>query len=153
MELGNLGCPDHILKGRINSTIGDVVPDGGTEEIDVLLHNAYIAPQRVQGEVPDILAINGNVPLSDIVETGEEMDNCTLATPWGAQDGGNLTGGSINRHLLQCWDAPVIREGDLLEADMTLRPSHLFGLRAFYDWRLRVQYLKQALNRGNRPRQ
>ena len=44
MELGNLGCPDHVLKGRIDRPIGDVVTDGGTEEVDILLHNPDIAP-------------------------------------------------------------------------------------------------------------
>src|SRR5438270_3005956 len=81
------------------------------------------------------------------------MHNRTLATPWGAQDGGNLTGGGINRHLLQRRYARVIREGDMLEADMALRPSHCFSLGIFCHWGLRVQHFKEALSGGDGPRQ
>src|SRR5215831_17016389 len=81
------------------------------------------------------------------------MDNRTLATPRSTQDGGNLTGCGINRHLLQRRYARVIRERDLLEAGMAPGPSHLLGLGVFCHWGLRVQHLKEALSGGDRPRQ
>src|SRR5712691_3770511 len=44
VQLGDLGRPDHLLKGGMTRPIGDIVTDSGTEEVDVLLHNAHIAP-------------------------------------------------------------------------------------------------------------
>src|SRR5437667_10552845 len=81
------------------------------------------------------------------------MHNRALATPRSAQDGGNLAGHRINSHVLQRRYARRIREGDIYKADMSPRPSQLFGLGCVGHWGLGVQYLKEALPRGDRPRQ
>src|SRR5712692_4445053 len=81
------------------------------------------------------------------------MDDGALAAAWSAQDGGNLARHRINSHMLQRRYARRIREGDICKADMSPRPSQLFGLGCVGHWGLGVQHLKEALPRGDRPRQ
>src|SRR6266700_1095487 len=81
------------------------------------------------------------------------MDNGTLAAPRSAQDGGNLATHRINSRMLQGRYACRIREGDICKADMSPRPSQLFGLGFVGHWGLGVQHLKEALPRRDRSRQ
>src|SRR2546426_10714074 len=81
------------------------------------------------------------------------MDNRTLATARSAQDGGNLAGCRINRDMRQRRYACIIREGNILKADMSPRPSHLFSLGFFCHWGLGVKHLKEALPGGDGPRE
>src|SRR5215510_12810863 len=81
------------------------------------------------------------------------MHNGALTAPRSAQDGSNLARHRINRHVLQRRYVRRIREGDILKTDMAPRPSQLSGLGCIGHWGLGVQHLKEALPRGDRPRQ
>src|SRR5262245_56930267 len=110
MELRQFGRPYHRLKGGIDDAIGNVVANGGTKEENILLHNTDITPQGLQAEVPDVLVINGNSPLSNIVKPGQEMDNSTLAATRCPQNSSNLARCGGKMHPLQRRDARNVRE-------------------------------------------
>src|SRR5712691_10819446 len=81
------------------------------------------------------------------------MDHRTFATARSAQDGDNLAGCRINRDMRQRRYARIIREGDILKADMSPCPSHLSGMGFFCHWRAGVEHLKEALSGGDGPRE
>src|SRR5919109_3404753 len=144
VELGDLGCPDHIPKRRLDRPVGDVVANGGAEEIDILLHDPDITPQGLEREVPDILAIDGNPPRRDVVETWDEIDDGALAAARRPQDGDNFARGGVDGDLLQSWDACVVRKRDLVKAHVSASPTHRFSIGFLDHRRVSIEYLKQA---------
>src|SRR3954467_7076226 len=63
--------PDNFFHGRLRLAVADVLGDGGGEEDRVLKYQADVLPQRGQGELSRIFAVDTDVSMDRIVETGE----------------------------------------------------------------------------------
>src|SRR5207244_11769647 len=68
----------------------DIVPDVPREQKYVLLDVADPAPQLLHVHLPDILAVPGDSPSGNVVETAEQMHQRGLAGPGRAHDGDRL---------------------------------------------------------------
>ena len=63
----------------IGAPVGDVVPDRHREEKGVVEDHADVRPQALDGEVPDVVAVDGEGALGHVVETGDEPGHGGLA--------------------------------------------------------------------------
>ena len=133
VQLGDLSRLDHIVNIGMGNPVSNVVADRGIEEEHVLLYHAHVAPQGVQGKVPDVVTVDDNPPLGDIIEAGQQIDDRALATARCAQKGNHLSGCHFHRHVFERGGLWVIREGNIVKTYPTLHPTHGFGSGFFFD--------------------
>lgn len=69
---------DHLFIGGVQPPIPDIVKDGARKEKHVLLDDADLAAQRLQGDVPDVGAVDGDPAGRDVVKPGDEMAQCAF---------------------------------------------------------------------------
>ena len=69
---GPTGLP-HLFTGGSRAGKGHVVPDRPVEQERLLGDNAKLAPQRVDGHLPQIVPIDGHVAERRIVEADDEF--------------------------------------------------------------------------------
>jgi len=72
---------------KYSSSIADVVSYGVVKEDVLLGHHGDLAAQRAQLGFPDIAAINANSAGSDIIKSGQEIDERGLARAACADEG------------------------------------------------------------------
>ncbi len=60
VDLGEPGCRDDVIVGRVGAAIADVVEDRIVEQHGVLRHDADRGTQRLLRHVANILAVNGH---------------------------------------------------------------------------------------------
>nr|ACR35398.1 unknown [Zea mays] len=69
---------DHLLLARAFLAVRDVFQDARREEDWLLLHQADLAPQGLQVQRPDVLAIDGHFPSARVVEPLDESNDGAL---------------------------------------------------------------------------
>ena len=77
----------HFLVGRIQPPVADVLHDGVGEQERVLQHQPQLAAQVGLAHVADIRAVDGDLPLVDLVEARQQVDDRRLARARRARPG------------------------------------------------------------------
>ena len=84
-------CGSHqLLIGCIGTAIAQIVGNRAAEEIDVLLDDPDMAPQRSERDVPYVGAIDQDAPGGDLVKAGDQRAERALADAGRTDEGDEL---------------------------------------------------------------
>jgi hypothetical protein len=97
--LGRPGRGDDLLPRRVRPAEGDVGGDAVGEQEAVLQDQPDRRPQRVLGEVPDVVAADPDLAAAHVVEAGEQQRDRGLPRARGADHGQRLTRRDPQRQL------------------------------------------------------
>ena len=90
--VGRLGGGDKLLVAGVRLAVEQVLAHGAVEQEGVLQHHGHVAAQRVQRDLPQIMAVQSDPPLNGIVETAEQIGDAGLARAAGADQRHHLAG-------------------------------------------------------------
>ena len=147
MELGHRGGADHVFPGGVFHPVGYVVVNGGAEQENVLLNDPHVVAKGFQGELPNVLAVDGDAPFRNVVEPGQQVDDGALAAARSAQDGGYLARLGRDAEVLQRGHPRLVGERHIFEFHASLRPLQYRGVRLLHHGRLGIQHLEEPATR------
>ena len=111
---------DNFLPGRAGLTVGDVIRHRTAEQVDVLLDDADVLPQALEGDVLDVLPVDEDAASRHLVEAGDEVAERRLAAAGRADQRQTLTGLDVKADMVEHLVVVVgVLEADVLEADGT----------------------------------
>jgi len=82
--VGQTGRLDDLLPGRAGLAVSDVVRHRAAEEVDLLLDDADVLPQALEGDVLDVLPVDEDAASRHLVEAGDEVAQGRLAAAGGS---------------------------------------------------------------------
>ena len=91
-----------------------------------------------------------DLPVLDLVEAGQQVDDGGLAGPGWAHQGDGLPGSGFQGHVLDDRGARLVAEADVLEAHMPLSRLQRQGIGSILDLRRGVDDLEDPLRAGQR---
>src|SRR5438067_4241299 len=116
------------------------------EEKRVLEDHAHLAPQRLECEVADILAVQPNRAELRVVEARQQARDRGLAGAGRSNQRGKLTGLDREGHVLDRRPvAAAVSERHLIELNLSVRLLEMERLRLLADGDRQVHVLKDAL--------
>ncbi|GJC99127.1 hypothetical protein ColKHC_07953 [Colletotrichum higginsianum] len=154
-ELGELAAAEVGLQtlvlglGRVDEAEGDVLEDGPVEQRGLLLDEADEAAEAADVEGADVVAVEEDLSLVRVLETGEQGGDGGLAAAGEADDGGVLAGRELEVDVAQDGLAGPRRvlKGDVaeLEALGVVQGQDLALVRGTVDLRGRLDVFPQTL--------
>ena len=137
-----------FLVGGVEPAVEDVFPDRRVEEVDVLLDDADVPPDRFHCQRVDFLPVEQNLTVGDVVEVRDEVTYRGLTAAGGSDEREGLTFVYLQRHVAQNLLRAVIRVADVREGDV---PGELSGVLRAVDvlFGLRVHYFDKPLEPGD----
>ncbi len=128
--------------------VGDVVPDRVVEEDRLLGHDRDLSPERLDGDVADVTAVDRDRPFRHVVKAGDQVDKRCLSPAAHADEGDHLAGADSeidvpeDRRLL-------IAEGNVPDLDLPGDPGKGGGVGEVPDLRDQVDDRKDPLGAGD----
>src|SRR5262249_14792849 len=118
-ELVGMGTPGRVDDFRLGAapTVGDVVAHRSVEQEDLLLDDAEQLAVAVQAVLADVGAVDLDLPVSRIVETGHEVGNGGLAGAATANQGHHRAAGYDQTEVIDDRLAGSVLEGDVGKSD------------------------------------
>ena len=83
---------DDLLLRLHDVAVGDVVPDRVVEEDRLLGHDRDLSPERLDGDVADVTAVDRDRPFRHVVKAGDQVDERCLSPAAHADEGDHLAG-------------------------------------------------------------
>ena len=148
MDIGPLRRLNDLLLGGVQAAVADILPHGVIEEIDILLDDADIPADALQGQGMDLLAVQEDLAAFHIIEMGNEMADGGLAAAGGAYEGILLAALDIQIDMAEDFLILIIGIGDIPELDMAGQDSRVPGVRGV-GLRLFIHDLAEALEAGD----
>ena len=137
--------------GRFRATEGDVVGDGAGEQERLLRHDAELAAQRRERDVAHVVAVDADRTRGDVVEAGDELGDGRLPGAGRADERHGLTGGDLDRDVVQHRNLGLVGEADVVERDGARDEGKIEGVLCFEHRGLGSEQHLQ-LQRGRPPR-
>ena len=122
----------------LQTAVGHVVAHRVVEQDGLLGDHADLGPQRVEGDVPDVDAVDGDGPGGDVVEAGQEVEQGGFAGAARPHQGDDFAPGHVEVDVLQDGAAVLIGKGDLVIDDVLLDRRQVHGPQAVLDLRVPV---------------
>ena len=150
VKLGRFGGAGDAVAIGPGIAIGDIPFDRGGEHEGVLLDDADGAAQRLQGDVPDILPVDGDAPAGDVVEAGNQMGDGRLAAARRTDDADRTAGTHLETDAGN--DLPVtglvlVGEAHIVESQHPVPDLKLRRIRFVADGGLEIEDLEQPCAR------
>ena len=139
VDVGAFRGFDDLLLRRVQPSIEDVVANGRVEEIDVLLHDADVPPQRFHRDVADVHAVQQDAAFLDLIEMRDQMADGRLAAAGRADQSEGLAGLDLHVDVLQDVMLAVVGERHVVEFDFALQPRHVLRAVAIH-FRLHIKH-------------
>ena len=79
VDLGGAAGVDELPVGGVGPGVPEVLGHAVVEEVRVLRHDSDRPPERVEGEVADVVAVDADRSLADVVEPRDERAERRLA--------------------------------------------------------------------------
>ena len=117
---GDVGRGDDLLLAGSRTAKGDVLPQGPAEDEGVLQDQADLLAQRLQGVVPNVLAINQDRAPGGVVEARDQANQGALTGARGPDDGNLLSRRDRQVNMREHGLAGLVLEGYVAELDLTL---------------------------------
>uniref|UniRef100_A0A7S3CL08 Uncharacterized protein n=1 Tax=Strombidium rassoulzadegani TaxID=1082188 RepID=A0A7S3CL08_9SPIT len=143
-NLGDLGVS--------NASVGDVVEDGVIEEHAVLGHDGDVAPEVIELELGDVLAVDENLARLDVVESVQEPHDRALPRSRLPDDADllarlDLEGQLVDDDgLLVLGQLGVVGEADVLELDLGPLDLGLDGVGGLLNHLIGAQEVEHLLD-------
>ncbi len=118
--LASLGGAHDLRAPGFRAAVGDVLPDRRAEQERVLQHEADLVAQRLDGEAPDVRAVDLDRPGDRVVEARDQVDDRRLAATRLADEGRDLSGLDREAEVLEHELIRRVPERHVLELDPAL---------------------------------
>ena len=149
VDIGAPGGFNDLVHGGARSAVGDVVPDGAGEEIDVLLDHADLASQALKGQGAHVFSVDGDPAACHVIEAGQERADCCLAAAGRADEGDGSSGRDLEGYMGEDGRVVIaVVKGYVLVAYAAFHIGEFPGVRRILDLRCRVHYFKEAAEAG-----
>ncbi len=147
---GFCGFHNFFVRG-VKPAVADILLDGAGEEKIVLRHDAHIAAQTFQSNVPHIYPVNQHMPARGVVKTANQVDNGGLAGAGGSHQRDGFPGRNMKVYMLQHFDVRCVRvsKGDVFKGDFAGDIRKHFGIFLVCDGGRGIQYFKNTVSSGN----
>ena len=119
-EVVDVGRPAGRLQlglGGVGAGVEQVGPHRVVEQVGLLGHHADLLRQRLQGDVAQVVAVDGDAALGGVVEPGQQVGDGGLARAAGADQRGQLPGAISNERSRSAQRRVVVRPGGRRSAD------------------------------------
>ena len=147
---GQAGRFDDLFAGGTGLAVGDVIRHRAAEQIHVLLDDADVLAQALQGDMLDVLPVDVDVAAGHIIEAGNEVAQRRLAAAGGADQSQPLAGLDVKADMMQNLVVVVrVFEADILEPDGTGAGLERLCVGCVVDGDGRVHDLGKALDAGH----
>ncbi len=152
VRVGGGGGGDHLGLGRVRPCIQEVLPHAGMEQVRVLENHPNLLPERLDGQVADVVAVDPNGALLRVVEAGQQARHRGLAGAARPHQGGQLAGIDGKRHIPQRrFDGRRVGEGHLLEGGRSAGVLQDGGTGPILDLDREIEIFEQPLEERQRP--
>src|SRR5690606_319449 len=108
----------NLILGGFRPAKGDVGADGVGEKRRLLQDDADLRAQRVERDVANVVIVDRHAALQHVVEARDQVDNGGLAGAGRAEQGDDLSGRGVQRHVVQNFPTAKIGEGNVFQADV-----------------------------------
>lgn len=147
VSIGGLCGGDDLLEGDISAAVGNVVAHRVVEEDGFLCDHADLLAEGAERDVADVDAINEDGAGGDVVETGDEVDQCGFSAAAGADDSDEFTGTDGQIQIFDDgWGVRLVREVHMLKANFVLKRWEVNRTRGLGDSYWRIQESVDAPN-------
>ena len=134
---------------RVGPAVADIFPHGAREEEDILLDDPDILAEALLRERADILPVYGNAAVCHIIKARDQVAHGRLTAAGFAHQRDGLARSNVQIHVVEHPGPVVIREGDILEADIASYIGQYPGIRRVLDLRLRAHELHEPVKSGH----
>lgn len=117
VRLGGAGGLLDLVLGGVRVSVRDIGADRVGEEEAVFRYEADGGPQRVLGELADVVAADQDGALRHVVEAGQQQGDGGLPAAGGTDDGDGLTGLDGQREPVEDRPLGVVPEPHVVELD------------------------------------
>ncbi len=150
VRLGGLSRGQHLLPAGVRTPVGDVGPDRVREQERVLADQPDRSPQRVQGEVADVVAADPQRSAGHVVEAGQQLRDGRFPRPGGADQRDGLAHRHVQRQPAQHGPARHVAEAHIVEVHGSGGRSERHRAGPVGDARLGVDDLEDPDHAGPR---
>ena len=116
------------------------------QQYGLLQHHTDLRPQRLQGPLADVLAINEDRALDWVIEAGDQRGQGSFAGAGGPDEGRHLPGWEGERESFEHGLLWVIGKGDVAELNAALQSGGRPGAREVDDALFDVQEFHHPLH-------
>lgn len=141
------GLLDLGIRG-IQSTEADVLAHGRGEEHRLLQEERYRCPHAREGRAGDVDPVQPHPSGARVRRSHEEPRESGLPRPGGPEKAHVLTGGDVERQILEDRATAAVVDRDALERDVAAQPREVCGVRVVGDLDGFVQQIGDALAGG-----
>ena len=138
MYVGFFGGVDDFFHGSAGLAVGDVFPDSAAEQVDILLNDADLTAQGLQGQGAHILPVDGDPSAGHVIKTGQKIADGGLSASGGAYQSNGFSSrdleGNVGKHRRV---VVAVMEGDIFIGNMSLHVRKRPGVRRILDVRIR----------------
>ncbi len=127
----------------------DVVGDALVEQDGFLRDERDVVAQRLQRDMRDVLAVDGDAAGVAIVEAQEDIEDRALAGAGGTDQRDLLPGGNVDGDILEGRRVGMIGEADIVEADRRSGDGERLRVGRVHDLRVLVDDGEDAVGRSN----
>ena len=129
-DADRLARGEHVLTRGFGLGELDVVADAAREQERLLGHDAELAPQRVERDVGDVVAVDEHPPVERVVEAREQLGDGRLARAGGTDQRERLALRDREVDVLEHERVGRVPERHVLERDLALDRRQLAVRRA-----------------------
>ncbi|CAA9321894.1 MAG: hypothetical protein AVDCRST_MAG40-1504, partial [uncultured Gemmatimonadaceae bacterium] len=140
----------HLEVRGLQAAVADVVADGAREQEGLLVDDADLRPQAVEGQVAHVAAVEQHAAAGGVVEARQEAEQRALARPRRPDHRHAGAGGRVEGDVAQRAAPAHVAEGDVLDGDRAGRAVDRHGPGALGDLGLRVEQVERAAQ-GDEP--
>ncbi len=153
MHIGVFGGANHLQIRCVRLTITDIFAQTDRKHEALLRHITDLPPNRLYFDLPQVHAINQNLPLFYIIKPGDQINKGSFARPRRSDNGDHFAGIDPQCDIIENFALIVIAKRNIAEFDGTfhLFDRHRVGL--VHNFGARIQCLEHTIHRSPRPLQ
>ena len=147
---GQTGRLHDLLAGGTGLAVGNVLGHRAAEQVHVLLHDADVLPQALQGDMADILPVDEDAAVRHLVKAGDQVAQGGLAAAGSAHQRQPLPGVDVQTDIVQHLVVVIrVLKADVLEPDRAGAGLQGHGVRGVLNGHRGVHDLGKALDAGH----
>ena len=82
---------DHLVVGRVEPPVEDILADARVEKIDILLNYSDVPSERIEGDAVDVFSVDEDLARRDVVEMRDQVADRGLSAARRADERKGLT--------------------------------------------------------------
>ena len=143
-------CLLDLLVRRVEPAVADVFAHTARKEHRFLRHDADLLAQGVERHVAHVVTVDLDHAFVHLVETRDEIRDRRLARARRADEGDELSGARLKRHMRECGSALLVGKGHVLDGDAPFNFGQRNGPFLVMNRLFHVDHVKDAIGRRHR---